>query len=413
MVPEGPLDRVRHARPALDASEVMTRNVIMSNLMTCDVVTGSRQCPEGSKLMNGEVWILGGTGRSARVIAAELLARGITPVLVGRDHARLRDAAALAGNGRTVTAGSTPSLLTEIRQQQPSVVINTIGPFVATAGPIAQACLPGSDYIDLANDVSSVLTVLGLDKAAAAAGRTLVTGGGFGVTATESVVVKLCQGHPAPVRVRVDMIPSLAVEEGVIGEALAATILEGLPGVEGGGRYDGRCYADGRLVRAKMGGGPTELTLPDGAQVTTASMPLGELIAAQRASGAPSVISASSEAPASPAVRAVLPVATALLAIGPVREFAKRRLARVKVKARPRPRDHSWGHARAEWADGTVREGWLRLGDAQAYTGAAPAEAARRLLAGEGRAGACTPVTLFGPSLALACGGEFLLDDQG
>jgi short subunit dehydrogenase-like uncharacterized protein len=391
----------------------MTRNVIKSNLMTRDVVTGSRQCPEGSKLMKGEVWILGGTGRSARVIAAELLARGITPVLVGRDPARLRDAAALAGNGRTVTAGSTQSLLTEIRQQQPSVVINTIGPFVATAGPIAQACLPGSDYIDLANDVSSVLTVLGLDKAAAAAGRTLVTGGGFGVTATESVVVKLCQGHPAPVRVRVDMIPSLAVEEGVIGEALAATILEGLPGVEGGGRYDGRCYADGRLVRAKMGGDPTELTLPDGTQVTTASMPLGELIAAQRASGAPSVTSASSEAPASPAVRAVLPLATALLAIGPVREFGKRRLARVKVKARPRPREHSWGHARVEWADGTVREGWLRLGDAQAYTGAAPAEAARRLLAGEGRAGAYTPAALFGPSLALACGGEYLLDDQG
>jgi hypothetical protein len=33
------------------------------------------------------------------------------------------------------------------------------------------------------------------------------------------------------------------------------------------------------------------------------------------------------------------------------------------LKACPRPREHSWGHARVEWADGTVREGWLRLGD--------------------------------------------------
>ncbi len=45
-------------------------------------------------------------------------------------------------------------------------------------------------------------------------------------------------------------------------------------------------------------------------------------------------------------------------------------------------------------------------------TGAVPAEVARRLLAGEGRPGAFTPAALFGPSLALACGGEYVIDDQ-
>jgi short subunit dehydrogenase-like uncharacterized protein len=363
-------------------------------------------------VMASEVWILGGTGRSGRVIAAELLARGISPVLVGRDAARLSEAARLAGHGRTVVAGSIDAMMAEIRRQRPSVVINTIGPFAATAAPIARACLPGSDYIDLANDVASVLAVLGLDADAAAAGRTMVTGSGFGVTATESVVITLCQGRPAPARVRVDMIPSLETGAGVIGEALAGTLLDGLPGVEGGGRYDGRRYQDGRLARMRLGGEAASLTLPDGARVTTAGMPLGELVAAQRASGAPSVISASSEVPASPVFRAVLPLATALLAIGPLRDFAKRRLAQVKLSARPRPREHSWGHARVEWADGTVREGWLRLGDAQTFTGAVPAEAARRLLAGEGRPGACTPAAIFGPSLALACGGEYLISDE-
>jgi short subunit dehydrogenase-like uncharacterized protein len=335
--------------------------------------------------MGTEVWILGGTGRSARAIAAELVNRGITPVLVGRDAARLIEAAARAGHGRTVAAGSVEAMTAEIRRQQPAVVINTIGPFTATAPPVARACLAGSDYVDLANDVAAVSALLGMNDAAAAAGRTMVTGAGFGVTATESVVVKLCEGRPAPARVRVDMVPSLEVEAGTIGEALAGTILEGLPGVGGGGRYEGRRYAGGRLVRAWIGGDLAHLTLPDGSRVTSAGMPLGELIAAQRASGAPSVIAASSEAPSSPAVRAVLPLVTALLAIAPVRAFAKRRLAGVKLKARERPREHSWGHARLEWADGTVREGWLRVGEAQAYTGAVPAEVARRLLAGEGR----------------------------
>ncbi|HEY0935302.1 MAG TPA: hypothetical protein VGD91_16355 [Trebonia sp.] len=355
-----------------------------------------------------EVWILGGTGRSGRAIAAELISRGVTPVLVGRDAERLRAAAAQAGQGRTVTAGSVESAAAEIRRQRPAVVINTVGPFSTTADPVVRACLPESHYVDLANDVAAVLATLGLDKAAADAGRTVVTGGGFGVTASESVVVRLCEGRPVPARVRVDMIPSLETEEGVIGEALAGTILDGLPGVEGGGRFAGRRYSGGHLVAARIGGDVAHLTLPDGGEVTTASIPLGELVAAQRASGAPSVVAASSETPSSPAARALLPLATVLLNAGPVRNFAKGRLARVKLKARERPRPHSWGHARVEWADGTTAEGWLRVGEAQAFTGAVPAEVTRRLLAGAGRPGAFTPAALFGLALALACGGEYV-----
>ena len=256
--------------------------------------------------MSDEVWILGGTGRSGRAIAAELIRRGIAPVLVGRDAGRLA-AAAGPGSGRTVVAGSIEAAAAEIRRQRPAVVINTVGPFTGTAMPIVDACLPGSHYLDLANDLAAVSAVLGRDASAAAAGRTLVTGAGFGVTATESVVVKLCEGRPAPIRVRVDMVPSLAIEAGVLGEALAATILDGLPGIEGGGRYDSRRYEGGRLVKARVGGDVTRLTLPDGTTVTTAGVPFGELMAAQRASGAASVISASSEAPSSPVMRAVLP----------------------------------------------------------------------------------------------------------
>jgi short subunit dehydrogenase-like uncharacterized protein len=379
--------------------------------MTWRVITRRHAAGEWSYLMGTEVWILGGTGRSGHAIAAELASQGVSPVLVGRDAARLTEAAARAGQGRTVVADSVEAMAAQIRRQQPAVVINTIGPFTQTAAPIATACLQAGHYVDLANDLAAVSVLLAMTAAAATAGRTLVTGAGFGVTATESVVVRLCQDRPGPDRVRVDMVPSLEMEAGAIGEALAGTILDGLPGVDGGGRYDGRCYADGRLVRSRIGGDAIRLTLPDGSQVTTASIPLGELMAAQRASGAPSVVAASSEAPASPAVRAVLPLATALLAIGPVRAFAKRRLAAVKFKARERPREHSWGHARLQWADGSTAEGWLRVGEAQAFTGAVPAEVARRLLAGAGKPGAYTPAALFGPSLAEACGGEYLIGD--
>lgn len=353
-----------------------------------------------------EVWVLGGSGRSGRAIAHALRGHGIRPVLVGRDAGRL---AAATGGDRTIVADSIEAMATEIRRRRPAVVVNTVGPFAGTAGTLIRACLPGGDYVDLANDLDAVSATLALGATAAEAGRTVVTGAGFGVTATESVVVKLCADRPAPQRVRVDMVPSLALEAGVVGAALAATILDGLAG---GGLRKGRVYRGGRLVPAWLAGDPARLTLPDGTAVTTVSMPLGELLAAQRASGAADVVAASSEVPSSPAVRAVLPLVTALLAVGPVRAFATRRLSAVRFGAKPRPRAHSWGHAVVRWADGETREGWLRLGEAQAWTGAVPAEVVRRLLAGEGRAGAYTPAHLFGPSLAEACGAEYLITRQ-
>ncbi len=410
--------------------------------------------------METDVWILGGTGRSGRVIATELMARGLTPVLVGRDATRLAQAAQATAptaseatfdtsiQPRTLVAASIDDMAAAIQRDQPAIVINTVGPFATTAGPIARACLAaGTDYVDLANDVAAVTTVLDLDQAARQANRTLVTGAGFGVTATESLVVQLVRQQPpgreapgreastreAPASVRVDMIPSLAIEAGPLGEALAATMVDGFPDAKGQGRYQGRRYTNGQLTKGRLAGDPTTLTLPDGSNVTTSAMPLGELVAAQRASGARNVISASSEIPASPAVRAILPVAVTLLAFGPIRAFARRRLARVQLKPRERPREYSWAHARLDWPDGTTREGWLRLGDAQAFTGAVPAEVARRLLDDQGRAsqnrpdegrpnqnspdqnrpgpGAYTPAARFGPSLAESCGAEYLISD--
>ncbi|MGI3783807.1 MAG: hypothetical protein ACRYG2_23825, partial [Janthinobacterium lividum] len=82
-----------------------------------------------------------------------------------------------------------------IREARPTVVVNTIGPFTRTTPPVVDACLAaGSDYVDLANDLAAVPALLARGAEAARAGRTLVTGAGFGVTATESVVAWLCAG---------------------------------------------------------------------------------------------------------------------------------------------------------------------------------------------------------------------------
>lgn len=71
-------------------------------------------------------------------------------------------------------------------------------------------------------------------------------------------------------------------------------------------------------------------------------------------------------------------------------------------------RRHSWAHARVEWASGTVRHGWLRLGDAEEHTIRTASEVAARLLRGEGTPGASTPAAMFGPGLVESVGAEYV-----
>ncbi len=350
----------------------------------------------------GEIWILGATGRTGRDVARLLAAQGLPPVLVGRDRARLQAVADGLPGSRIVVAVDLPGIADAIRRERPAVVVNTVGPFARTATPIVRACLPASSYLDLANDVVAAEAVLALHDDAARAGRTIVTGAGFGVVATEAPIAALMAERPAPHAVRVDAIASLATEAGALGEALAATIVEGVP--EGGRRI-----ADGRLVRAGVGSAPLRLTLPDGEVVTTGAWPAGDLLAAARTSGAQEVVAATNAVPTGRAVRAVLPLAGPLLRVPPLQRFAVRRLAAVALPDRPRPRAHSWGHARAEWADGTAREAWLRTGDAGVFTAAVAAAVAARIARGTTLPGAHTPVAAVGLDLVAEAGGELLL----
>ena len=237
-------------------------------------------------------------------------------------------------------------------------------------------------------------------------GRTFVTGAGFGVLATESVVLKLCEGQPPATHVRVDALPVVESEPGRLGEALAATVIDTAAA-------GGRRYAHGRLERTRLFSDLDTLTLPDGSSVRTAGAPAGDLEAARRASGASFVVAASSYAPTAPVLRAILPAPLTLLRITAVRNLAKRRMTAIKVKpSQKRGREFSWTHARVQRASGLTREGWLRTGDAMAFTTNVMVEVASRLARHEGRPGTYTPGALFGPELAIHAGGQFFLDQK-
>src|SRR2546421_5466032 len=165
--------------------------------------------------MKREVVVLGATGTMGRLIAAELAARGVSLVLAGRDEERLAQVSARAATA--VVDLDDPASLRALCETA-RVVVNTVGPFATLAPPVVDACLAtGTGYVDIGNELPAVQAVLDRDADARAAGVTLVTGAGFGLAVTESLLLTLVGGgHPAIASAVVAVAPHNAYDtEGV------------------------------------------------------------------------------------------------------------------------------------------------------------------------------------------------------
>ncbi|KAA8963657.1 saccharopine dehydrogenase NADP-binding domain-containing protein [Mycobacterium sp.] len=348
------------------------------------------------------IWVLGATGKGGRAIAHELVLNGSDVVLVGRDHNRLTTVAESLGRPvRTRVSAGLAELVTLIGDEKPAVVVNTIGPFGLTALPLARASIAaGTHYVDLANELEPVRALLDLDADARSHGVTLVTGAGFGVLATETLVIELRGDRLAADSATVAALP--AVDE--MGTAVLASVIDAVA-------HGGRRYRDGQLVRIRLGAQTTRIPLPGLPARAALAVPTGELEAARRASGAGAVGAYSAEVPSGPMARVVLPAVSTLLAVRPIRTATQRFVSRMRLRPPAKSGEVSWAYARLEWAGDTYREAWLRTGEAYGFTAKVAGYTAARISDETTRHGSFTPGALFGTDLARHAGATIITLD--
>ncbi|MFF8536725.1 saccharopine dehydrogenase family protein [Streptomyces sp. NPDC015532] len=132
------------------------------------------------------VTVFGAYGHTGRFVVAELLERGFTPVLSGRDAEKLKElAASWPGlDVRPATVDYPASL--DHALTGAAAVVNCAGPFATTAGPVIEAALrAGIPYVDVAAEIEANLdTFAHFAERAEAAGTVIVPAmafyGGFG-----------------------------------------------------------------------------------------------------------------------------------------------------------------------------------------------------------------------------------------
>ncbi|QNA77196.1 NAD(P)H-binding protein [Streptomyces sp. So13.3] len=130
---------------------------------------------------NPTVTVFGAYGHTGRFVVAELLRRGWTPILSGRDAGKLAVLAADNHDLETRPASIDDPASLDRALVGAAAVINAAGPFAATATPVIDAALrAGIPYLDVAAEVEVALsTVDQYAKAAPEAGVAIVPAAAF------------------------------------------------------------------------------------------------------------------------------------------------------------------------------------------------------------------------------------------
>lgn len=341
-------------------------------------------------------WMLyGANGYTGRLVLREAVARGLRPVLAGRN------AEALAELGREYglpvrafpldDPGVVRSALDGI-----GLVLHCAGPFSATSAPMLEGCLAaGAHYLDITGEVDVFAHCHAQHLRAREAGIVVLPGTGFDVVPTDGVAARLKRELPTANAL------VLAFEAG--GGLSPGTALTSVEGLGKGGR----ARIGGELRKVPLAW-KTRTFERDGEQRFAMTIPWGDLFTAFVSTGIPDIEVYLAVPPATAArlrrIRWLAPV----LGLGPVQAWLKRRVRRRVGGPSPEVRAGTGATIWGEVRDPSGREARCRLRTPNGYelTATACLGIVQRLLDGDRpEGGYYTPSQLMGVDYVLSLPG--------
>jgi short subunit dehydrogenase-like uncharacterized protein len=334
--------------------------------------------------------VYGANGYTGELIARLAVARGLRPVLAGRNADAVSALARELGlEARVFGLEDKGALARGLAGMD--VVLHCAGPFAHTSRPMAEACLTArAHYLDITGEVAVFETLAQRDAAAKAAGVMLLPGAGFDVVPSDCLAAHLKRRLPSATHLALGLAMS-----GRFSRGTATTMIENL------GR-GGLVRQDGALVRVPAGHKAREIDFGRGPR-TCVAIPWGDLSTAFHSTGIPNIEVFLAGPPSMPTVMAVSRALSPLLRSAPVQALLKRRVRSgppgPSAEARARGSSVLWG----EVTDGTGGRAESRLTGPEGYTLTALTALAitERVLAGDAPPGFQTPSRAYGADFVL------------
>ncbi len=338
--------------------------------------------------------VYGATGYSGGLIVQQAVARGLKPVIAGRDQRAIASMAAACGLEWITARVDQPEQLRSMMASA-TVLLNAAGPFAATSIPLIEACIAtGTHYLDITGDVNTIEPVARWHDAAVRGGVMLMPAAGFDVVASDCLLAHVARRLPGATALKLGFDKS---EPSSIGSL--KTILE----MSGQGVLVRR---EEKLMRVAPGSLAYDFDYGRGPQVSLA-VNLADVSSAFFSTGIPNV---ETYMRATPQVWGAMIANQCwgwMLAAPPWQEFMKVHVDWFARDPSPQERSAGWGVLVAEASDanGRVVRSRLNTGDVYSFTAMSAIRVADRCLAGEWKPGFQTPSQMYGPDFALSFGG--------
>ena len=344
--------------------------------------------------------IYGSYGYTGALVVAEALARGLRPVLAGRDAAQVRAQAEAHGlEARPFALDDAAAV--DAALQGVRVVLHCAGPFSRTWRPMVDGCLRArAHYLDVTGELLVFESVAAQDAAARRAGVMLLPGVGFDVVPSDCLAAHLKRRLPEATHL------ALAFRAlGGLSRGTATTMIENLG-------KPGAVRRDGRIVPVPGAWRTRPIDFGDGRPRAATTIPWGDVSTAYHSTGIPNVEVYMTMSPNARRAAVASRHLGWLVGAAPVRRWL---LGRVRAgapgpdaAARARGRSLLWGEATAP--DG--RRAVSRLSGPEGYTLTALTAVllARRALGGDAPVGFQTPSRAYGPDVILEVAGVERVD---
>ncbi|WP_127105091.1 saccharopine dehydrogenase family protein [Pararhodobacter zhoushanensis] len=347
--------------------------------------------------MARELVVYGAYGYTGKLVAEALVARGLHPILAGRNGARLQSVAESMNCHRVAVALGDAAGLRGLTKRA-AAVLHCAGPFRDTAAPMRAACLAtGTHYIDITGEVEVLQASAEADAAARATGIMLMSGGGFDVVPTDCIAAMLKARLPDATKLTLAFSTTGGASRGTM--RTSAAYLADAPLVRRKGELAPR--RGRREARIDFGDGP----------VKARAVSWGDIVTAWHSTGIAEI-----------EAFMVLPPDSRKLVTAPwlLRKFLTSSWGKGRVeKALANLPDGPDAHARAEGhalvygrvvnAEGMVVELRLRTAEAYQLTALSMAEIGARVMQGDAPIGYQTPSTAYGAEFVLTLPGSAMI----
>lgn len=345
--------------------------------------------------------IYGAYGYTGALTARLAVERGLSPVLAGRDAARLKPLAnQLDLEYRVFGIEDTAEM--ERALSSVYAVLNCAGPFLHTHKRLVAACLrTTTHYLDITGEIPVYSSLAAMGLVARDAGIMLLPGIGFDVVPTDCLAADLKRRLPAATSLALAIYSNGPAR---VSRGTAKTFIEGLSAPVstrvGGAIVPVPHVSESRVI--DFGNGPIHATL----------MTLGDVFTAHHSTGIPNIKTYVALPSAVRIVlrlaRPILPLLSRKLVLSVLRRLISAGPVGPTDKQRRQTNTYAWGEVEDD--NGNALTSRLRLPEAYTFTALASIAAIRRVLSGDAPIGYQTPSSAYGPDFVFDIDGVERLD---